>query len=364
MFTAPAMTEQNAEPPDHHASGAALTAQFVCQMKRLDTRYVPIRTQPTWMLALILQIHHASIVLLAGVVREVWERHSTTCNKPVDVRWDSLREWSLQDLIIQLHRYTQLLKVAGELAVAAESSIGLLRSFLPADHAAPQSIRLAQLEFELRGFRNEIQSRLQGLTEDVQSQLHFMDSVRSGKQSNSLGRLSILAAVFLPLSLATGILGMQSRLSELGYIIYDFFGLTAILIFLVSALLPVISVFARLTEWESLLMGNQLYRTKIRPSLKAFLWSTYVIYWTGILVSFLLGMFKDVNLGLHILWRFVLIGVISQVLSFPFVQLITSRIARLWRCLPGTGRATRPDAEQGRGAPEAPRAPDQQPPCP
>jgi hypothetical protein len=43
-------------------------------------------------------------------------------------------------------------------------------------------------------------------------------------ESSSLKRLSILAAFFLPLSLATGILSMQTRFVNLNLLLYDFLG--------------------------------------------------------------------------------------------------------------------------------------------
>src|SRR5207248_2743778 len=44
------------------------------------------------------------------------------------------------------------------------------------------------------------------------------------QESEIVKRLTILAAVFLPLSLATGVLSMQTRFAHLGYLLYDLIG--------------------------------------------------------------------------------------------------------------------------------------------
>jgi hypothetical protein len=50
-------------------------------------------------------------------------------------------------------------------------------------------------------------------------------TVPHSRQSFSVTILTVLAAVFLPLSLASAILSMQYRFSELGPRLYDFFGI-------------------------------------------------------------------------------------------------------------------------------------------
>jgi hypothetical protein len=44
-------------------------------------------------------------------------------------------------------------------------------------------------------------------------------------ESKNIGRLTWLTAIFLPLSFGAELLGMQFRLSELGFILYDYLGL-------------------------------------------------------------------------------------------------------------------------------------------
>ena len=133
--------------------------------------------------------------------------------------------------------------------------------------------------------------------------------------SISVKRLTILAAVFLPLSLASSILSMQTRFVHLHLLLYDFLGvflLVASFAILIYLVLRGFTVLSRRDEWQ-----RKEYRPWKSPSRW---WSskattaefdTYFKYlmqyalgfsvWAVTMVSFIVGMTVKVTLGLKIL---------------------------------------------------------------
>jgi hypothetical protein len=116
-------------------------------------------------------------------------------------------------------------------------------------------------------------------------------TVSQSRQSFSVTILTVLAAIFLPLSLASAILSTQYRFSELGPRLYDLFGVAWM--FFTFALLCfflfrygtcIIDKYWSLEHLEKRSSGT--WRSSIRGTTYA-----YVLAWMLVLVSFLLGMF-------------------------------------------------------------------------
>ncbi|KAL9107194.1 MAG: hypothetical protein Q9227_007894 [Pyrenula ochraceoflavens] len=85
----------------------------------------------------------------------------------------------------------------------------------------------------LHSLSSELVSREQRISETIRS-------LAARDEANSLRAVTILAAIFLPLTLASSLLSMQNRASSLGAIWYDFIGLALLLgvpLFITSALL-------------------------------------------------------------------------------------------------------------------------------
>lgn len=55
-------------------------------------------------------------------------------------------------------------------------------------------------------------------------------------EAQNVRLLSILASIFLPVSLACGLLSMQTRFADLHVLVYDFFGVLALLGILVGVI--------------------------------------------------------------------------------------------------------------------------------
>lgn len=86
-----------------------------------------------------------------------------------------------------------------------------------------KSVEFQKLNRELRAISNSLTIHTGDLAPRMEARLKFFEISRNIQESTSLWLLSLLAAIFLPLSLASSLLSMQTRLTELHYLLYDFF---------------------------------------------------------------------------------------------------------------------------------------------
>jgi len=77
--------------------------------------------------------------------------------------------------------------------------------------------------------------------------------ILSEKSSQRIDGLTILVVIFLPLSLASGILSMTTRVNDLHLLLYDFFG--------VSSFVAAAAVMACAAVWLFLKMERYIYET-------------------------------------------------------------------------------------------------------
>ncbi|KAF1951218.1 hypothetical protein CC80DRAFT_212610 [Byssothecium circinans] len=123
----------------------------------------------------------------------------------------------------------------------------------------------------------------------------------NAKQADSVNQLTLLAAFFLPLSLAAGVLSMQTRFSDLHLLLYDFVGVVVILATITAFL-------AALSRWGPSMYEYIIFsaygRLALRwapPMQQVVKFAPPAVWWLVFLASFLVGMSKDVLLGLRIL---------------------------------------------------------------
>jgi hypothetical protein len=91
---------------------------------------------------------------------------------------------------------------------------------------------------KLRSVRVESNAKLQRLQHRIDDLIVSFETVSAVKktlveevQTQSIKRLTILAAIFLPLGLASSLLSMQTRVIDLGILWYDYFGICFLLFF-------------------------------------------------------------------------------------------------------------------------------------
>jgi hypothetical protein len=125
-------------------------------------------------------------------------------------------------------------------------------------------------------------------------------------ESSSLKRLSILAAFFLPLSLATGILSMQTRFVNLNLLLYDFLGVFCLITSIAVLAYLIFRISTKISKTEIWARNKRYTPWKIRwwSSKAMVLFAKYLMYfyiWAVITVSFFVGMVVQVPLGLKVL---------------------------------------------------------------
>jgi hypothetical protein len=166
---------------------------------------------------------------------------------------------------------------------------------------ADDSRTFQSLAVELQSTCTDMKRTVATLSTTLESRLRLFELSRGIHEAQSIRILSILASIFLPLSLACGMLSMQTRFANLDYLLYDFFGVLTLLGTLVAVLLIALRLYLSWTELLRRLDQNPLFRTHIRPHGRtAVLWLLF-LGWALLLSSFLVGMVKDVGLGLTIL---------------------------------------------------------------
>ncbi len=162
---------------------------------------------------------------------------------------------------------------------------------------------------------------------------HFGRS--SIRESHAVKRLAILASIFLPLSLSSGILSMQSRLTDIHLVLWDFIAVCI-------DLALVVLVFFWVTESSRLpLLTKSLKRMCIFPydmdvterkkRLKERIWK--IVWWTLSLPSLVIvalalnvGMFGQVQTG----WKILGYGIAAGAGFLIIIGLLYVGFSFLW----------------------------------
>lgn len=137
----------------------------------------------------------------------------------------------------------------------------------------------------------EIMNRLARLNDDMDSTLRFLDLERNMKQAKNVEDLTILATVSLPLSVATGVLSMQSEFKGLGSLLYDLLGVIVLLVTFAALCVLMLS------DWIEQPVTRLVQALPGLRHLRPYLLAPFVYIWILILVSFLVGMLKNLTLG-------------------------------------------------------------------
>lgn len=140
-------------------------------------------------------------------------------------------------------------------------------------------------------------------------ELGARDTEHNIRESISVKRLSILATIFLPLSLSTSILSMNNRFKELNLILYDFLGVFTVVSSIAILILLLVSGFMKTNPLKFIFRkdvdpveGYQVvlpWRISFLRIAMIYIWLPAL--WAVVLVSFIVGMVKNVILGLKIL---------------------------------------------------------------
>ncbi|GKT64741.1 hypothetical protein ColTof4_07138 [Colletotrichum tofieldiae] len=230
------------------------------------------------------------------------------------------------------------------LVQAVETLVEGIRQKLESDKASTLSSprrppSFPSFELEIRGYCQEVKGCVSRLSASLEHDLKFLSLGRDMEQADSLQRLTVLATIFLPLSLAAAVLSMQTRFSDLGALLYDFFGVAVVLGAFVLPFILFLS-FLKFTTGHMMVeiemrLADEHDSTSpayifLRNFLRIALWIGIPLLGVLVVVSFLIGMFQDVGLGGKTLGYglagFFLVAVVSPV---PLWMMI--RLCRTWK---------------------------------
>lgn len=215
--------------------------------------------------------------------------------RATDPRRTIITKSLLQGIIRDAYFYNQLQDCVSDLT----SIISPLLELLDINFAAKPDFKY--LAAEMRATCIDLTKSSTRLSTRIDSHLRQFELLRSFNESLSVWLLGLLASIFLPLSLASSLLSMQSRLAELHFILYDFCGVIVLLGTIVLFIVILIRVYTRLNERLVKLNRNTAFRKWIYPFVRISAWTLSFITWGLLVSSFLVGMIEGVGLGLLIL---------------------------------------------------------------
>jgi hypothetical protein len=171
---------------------------------------------------------------------------------------------------------------------------------------------------EMEGHCSGMTNSRDRLNSSLERRLKIFELSKTNQEQARNWLLSILASVFLPLSLATSILSMQTRFVDLHFLLYDLCGIIVLVATLVLMVLLVVSAIVYCREKLAKLETNKpgLGTLFKRMALLIF-FGVFCTAWMVTIASFIYGMIVDVKLGLKIL-GFGAAGVLGVVLVLTF----------------------------------------------
>ena len=184
------------------------------------------------------------------------------------------------------------------------------------------------LKHDLLDLRNQCEcgkasaKHIRDMTQEQWEQRQFAVEIKSAEGS---ARLTLLAAIFLPLSLSTSILAMSTRLKDLHLLLYDFVGVAIILsglaVFLYGIVVGV-RKFSRSAREGPIPALYELQMRALRANMIFLSWHIYGLGHILIAVAFLVGMLKDITVGCLMLVYSILVTagllIVTPVVHFVF----------------------------------------------
>uniref|UniRef100_L2FK25 Uncharacterized protein n=1 Tax=Colletotrichum fructicola (strain Nara gc5) TaxID=1213859 RepID=L2FK25_COLFN len=290
------------------------TASFASQLYGLDHMYQVFKNTSKWKHMFILQYYHATLALYAEFVVAYEESYMNHKQPLFDPRRSEFKQGHLKEITKYSCRIRDIKRTGERMVEAIEYLVELAEEVVasqpssagpPTTSMATDKARFTELQLEIRGLCTEVRGCLSRLSTSLEHDIKFLGLRREMRQTNSVQRLTILATIFLPLSLSAGVLSMQTRFKDLGPLLYDFFGVVVLLGALVLPLLVFLSFLKIATDHVLVnleLRMTTAYRYKLeRRLVSVLMWLSMTAFAIVVLVSFILGMFKDVILGAKIL---------------------------------------------------------------
>lgn len=280
--------------------------------------------------------------------RKAKSQHRLDPLRPV---WD--RE-ILHELAADALLYNDFRNKAGEISETVDGLLNVLAARFP----EPPPTEFRHFSAELRSMCTSTSLLAERHSTRLDTYVKFAETHHAMRESTSVWILSILAAIFLPLSLATSILSMGTRFVKLGPLLYDFVGVVIILATMVIAFVGVMVGGMLLHHnWKKYLrpfiistrLGNAAQKM-IKLTLMLSTGLNIILFWMVLLTSFLVGMIKDINLG----WKILGYGTAGLVGIYLVLGLVILNREALKKLLHNTHSKSEQPASAAQANEEAP----------
>lgn len=263
----------------------------------------PALSQRTCVWLVILQYLHFHLMQVDAFIGRVDTKYSVKMNEQWNPQQVSLTQSILSEVAAGALFCEDLRNISLTTTDLVSYAVDILSEGMEDSIATQQAIRSKRAEIRAECYAlARLSSRL---VERFESRIRFFELFRSTQDSVSIFLSTLLACLFLPLSLASGILSMQTRFAELRFLLYDFCGVITI----IGSLIAIVFLGLKL----AVLVVDQLVRIKVKiplwkrvmafvywPAVRAVA-LVFLALWVVVFTSFMVGMIKDVGLGLKIL---------------------------------------------------------------
>ncbi|KAK8130674.1 hypothetical protein PG999_003054 [Apiospora kogelbergensis] len=244
----------------------------------------------------ILLIWHSQIQLHAWTksIEMIRTSYTEVRESLLDGRKFAMRSHLIDEIANDAYYYKELSFHAKEFTTAVES---LLRSFAACYSDTSSDLQWQQgvrgIIAEMQGLCSSLNVQVDEIGRNLDHHLKYLELRRGIQEGNGLWILSIVASIFLPLSLASSILSMQTRFVNLGTLLYDFCGVVVLLITFVGFVIVVVRISASTGERLDDINPYPM----LKKVLKAIIALSALFVWAIVLASFIVGMVQDLGMG-------------------------------------------------------------------
>lgn len=283
---------------DERAAMAATSSfgLFVIDFRELQDIYEPLlwgaKTCKRRKQILLLWFNHAQLLQTLQNFEQVRMMYHGLIESRVVSRRSELGPKLLDESITETNIFKNFEGTAEELSSALESLLDIIKAGYEDTSGDPKGI--ITIAADLQGLVSDLGRKAGEMPRLSAHHLKSLEMRRSMQGSDDLYSLSVIASIFLPMSLACGILSMQTRLMDLHYLLYDFCGVVVILATLIL-------LFSSMNEFNRFMLENlpepKLPLNKSVKIQAVLLLMTTLGAWAVILVSFVVGMTTKVRLG-------------------------------------------------------------------
>jgi hypothetical protein len=212
----------------------------------------------------------------------------------IDARKSELLPSLMDEVITEASLFREIEALTEDFASALESLLEVIKIYHE-DATTPEPHEFRVIGADLRGLVSDLRRKAKEVPDTLAHHLKFLELRRNVQESSGLWVLTVLASLFLPLSLACGILSMQTRLKDLNLLLYDFCGVAVLLVTLAALLLLFVRLSMGIREWLKTTASSwSPFATKCLIFVSALL---VFQSWGAVLASFVIGMTKDVRIG-------------------------------------------------------------------